>query len=93
MLTTLSGQRRHLQRPAARVDLLAAVMRGPTSATASTMIAKIVVATMPMSSPPLTLRTTSTLISSRPKTNTRIGQPASWPLTPKLISGTLPGRG
>ena len=61
------------------------------SATASTMIARTVVATMPMSRPPRTFRTTSTLMSSRPKTKTRIGQPASWPPTPKLISG-MPGR-
>ena len=48
-------------------------------------------ATMPMSSAPLTRRTTSTLVSSRPTTKTRIGHPASWPPTPKLISG-MPGR-
>ena len=30
-------------------------------------------------------------MSSRPKTKTSIGQPASWPSTPKLISG-MPGR-
>jgi hypothetical protein len=66
-----------------------AVKVGPTFAIASMMIASTVVAMMPMSSAPRTLRTTSTPVSSTPTTNTRSGQPASWPSMPKLI-GTTP---
>ena len=60
-------------------------------AIASTMIARTVAATMPISSAPLTLRTTSTLVSSRPSTKTSIGQPARLPVAPKLI-GRVPAR-
>ena len=61
---------------------------GPTPATASMMIARIVVPTRPIRIAPLTLRTTRTMVRSRPNTKVNIGQPLSSPNTPKLISGT-----
>src|SRR6266545_1240507 len=61
---------------------------GPACTIASTMIARIVVPMMPIRMPPLTLRTTSTSIASRPITNTSVGQPSNLLSMPRPTGGT-----
>ena len=56
---------------------------------ASTTIATTVVMTMPSRIAPRVRRATSTAVSSRPKTNTSVGQPRSSPPTPSC-TGTGP---
>ncbi len=63
---------------------------GPTSATASMIIDRIVVATMPISRPPRTLRATSTPISSTPMTKTKVGHDAIEPSMPSPTGTVVP---
>src|SRR5690554_1048240 len=59
----------------------------PSCANASTMTAMTVPTTMPMSSAPRTLRATSTPVSRRVKTNSRVGMVATEPSTPRPTGG------
>ena len=63
---------------------------GPTFAIASTMIASTVVARMPIRIAPLTLRTKSTSVSSRPSTKTSAGQVTSLPPRPSSTGTVVP---
>ncbi len=63
------------------------VTEAPTLAMASTMIARTVVAMMPIRIAPLVWRATSSTISSRPTTKTRIGQLVSEPAMPSSSGG------
>ena len=60
----------------------------PLGETASSTCARTVVSTTEIRIPPLTLRTISATVSSRPTTNVRVGQPKSSPPVPSC-TGTV----
>ena len=62
----------------------------PDFVSASMTTAMMVLITMPMNSPPRTLRTTSPPQISRPRTKTRVGQVAIEPLIPRPTGTVVP---